>query len=92
MAEIRVGVTRISKGLEVDQVGDPGTEVFQHWVEINGVRHDTDDIGLLDVSYTLGTYQDPTQEQHSARRPGEVTIRLQCDGFSTVDHRTPAPG
>lgn len=78
MAKVRVGVKRVNPetGAEVETVGEDGIEVYQHWVEIDGVRLDGMAIGLLGVDYKLGD-----------KMIGEITIRLSSRGIETVDHR-----
>lgn len=103
MARVRVGVKRHEFGIDVDEVGAPGVEVFQHWVEINGIRFETEDTALLDVSYNLGrsdVLRDGRgniivdDEGHAVREypndlQGEIVIRFVSHGFETVDYREP---
>jgi hypothetical protein len=102
MARVRVGVKRIEHGAEVPVVGaDATAEVFQVWVEINGHRFDSNEIGLLDVTYGLGrseavrdargdvVFDDngrPVLEYPNSLM-GEIVIRLASSSFETVDHR-----
>lgn len=108
MATVRVGVERIKKGTgyQVEAPGDDGVEVFQKWVEIDGTRFMTDEVGLLDVSYALGQsdllrdsggdlildQQGRATREHPNNLMGEITIRFNSSGFSTVDHRVPPRG
>lgn len=82
MAKVRVGVKRVNPntGEEVATIGEEGIEVQQHWVEINGLRLDAEEIGLMTAGYTLGS-----------TNVGEITIKLSCRGFETVDHREELP-
>jgi len=107
MATVRVGVERIKQGTgyQVEEPGEYGVEVFQRWVEINGIRFETDQVGLLDVSYGMGRSEllrdDDGEivtdvEGHAVRKyqnnlMGEIVIRLSSHGFETVDHREESP-
>lgn len=86
MAVVRVGVKRIKKGTgyETDEVGEAGIELQQHWVELNGLRLDGYDYSLVRVEYDAG--EDPTNTVAAVR------VHMNCEGFSTVDYREPAPG
>lgn len=83
MAVVRVGVKRIGRGTgyDVEKVGDPGVEIKQLWVELNGHRLDGEELGLVRVDYAPGGGDDVGT--HMA----EVFICVACEGFATVDHR-----
>lgn len=110
MAKVRVGVKRIRNGIEVHETDETGAgdgvfEVFQQWIEINGVRFDTGDVGLLGVTYGLGHSEylrdsdggvirgedgQPITEYRNGLM-GEVTMVFASSAFETVDHREPPP-
>ena len=80
MAVVRVGVRRSPL-----VPGERGIESGQEWVELNGVRLPAE-WKLLRVDYVPA----PGNESPS-NHVAEVTIRLLCEGFSTVDRNEP-PG
>lgn len=86
MAVVRVGVKRVGRGggFESADVGSPGIEIQQYWVELNGLRLDGDEIGLQRVDY---------EPAPPGKSPGShtasVVVRVFCEGFETVDHREP---
>jgi hypothetical protein len=86
MATVRGGVKRIGAGTgyEVSALGEPGQEVQQHWVELNGLRLDGGSLGLLRVDYVPAPPGE-SPGQHCA----EVVIRIACEGFATEDYRAP---
>jgi hypothetical protein len=83
MATIRVGTKHIGRGTGFEvEPDEEGVEIFQMWVELNGVRLETGS-DLLGVDYVF----------NNENMAGVAVIRLQLStgGFSTVDHREPAP-
>ncbi len=85
MATVRVGVKRVVKGTGFPtEVGEPGIEYTQQWIEINGMRLDGERLGLLRVDYVPAPPGE-SPGQHAA----EVVIRLSCEGFATEDYRLP---
>lgn len=90
MSVVRVGVKRITKnaGFEVDKIGDPGVELFQEWVEIDGKR--IGDGSLMGVRYgTLRDIDPLATGRESGEYQNAVVIVLLSDSFSSVDHREP---
>jgi hypothetical protein len=81
MAKIRVGVKRLEHGMEVEEPGQRGVEVFQMWIEIDGVRFLTEDTGLMECSYGIDR----------EFGMGFITVRVPSHGFETVDHRVDPP-
>lgn len=92
MATVRVGVKRVVKGTgyQPTEIGEPGIEYTQQWVEINGHRFSTDELALLGVEYGIDINRvekpDPDVE-YDQFGPGTIVIRLQSEGFETVDWR-----
>ena len=88
MSVVRVGVKRIVKGTgyQAETVGDPGVELQQMWVEVDGVRIAGD--SLLGVRYGFLRDIDPFATGKSdGDYQNAVVIVLFSEGFSSVDHR-----
>lgn len=84
MAKVRVGVKRIRHGIEIEEFApaaedDATMEVFIQWVEINGVRFDSTELGLESIDH------------HAGAKVHTIDLHLFSSGYATVDHRTNAP-
>lgn len=76
MAQIRVGVRRMNP-----EGGHPvPVEAQVHWVEIDGIRIASEDSHIMEVTH---------RADHGV---GEVTIKLACGSYATVDKDTPPSG
>lgn len=80
MASVRVGVERIGKqGFPVEPAEEAHVAIRVHWVEIDGLRLDSERFGITSVDW------------HGDAGAHDLMIHLVCGDFATVDHREPAP-